>query len=149
MGLQLGWDGHPWPPTPCPIGRHGSGLGLWELRHSGRPARVAPHYPWAWRHGDSLPTQSPACSSSDSQMAVLELWQDWDSPVDGHRLSGAMPKSQQDGFFPWQLPLELRKPRELYKSSRQMEPDRRRQPSRTSAKQIRMAWQPVTAIPKP
>lgn len=84
------------------------------------------------------------CLSNDTP----ELWQDWDSPTDGHRLSGALPKSQWDGFFPQKLPPDLRKPRELYKISCQMEPNSSQQVSQTSAKQIQMAGQPVTAKPK-
>ncbi|KAK2081412.1 hypothetical protein P7K49_040803 [Saguinus oedipus] len=98
------------------------------------------HHSQAWKLSGSLPLYNPACLRFDSQVTRQCSGTTGTAPLmDPGFLEHCLAYSG-NGPLHWQLSLELQKPRELYKSGRQLGLDNRQQPfPNLSQRQIRMA----------
>lgn len=117
-----------------------------ELRRAGRPTPAAPHPAQARKRSDNLSPHKPARPSSDSQATRQSSGATGTARLTTAVFPELCLAHSGDGPLPRQLPPQLRKPRERYKSGRQMESDNRRE-----RHQDRSGWQagPPTAKPKP
>lgn len=145
-GPRPGREGCPQPPAPSPVGPRGSRVRPREPRRAGRPTPAAPHPALARKRSDNLSPHKPARLSSDSQVTRQSSGATGTARLTTAVFPELCLAHSGDGPLPRQLPPQLRKPRERYKSGRQMESDKRRE-----RHQDRSGWQagPRTAKPKP
>lgn len=147
-GPRPGREGCPQPPAPSPVGPRGSRVRPRELSCGvlvDQP-RQPPHPAQARKRSDNLSPHKPARPSSDSQATRQSSGATGTARLTTAVFPELCLAHSGDGPLPRQLPPQLRKPRERYKSGRQMESDNRRE-----RHQDRSGWQagPPTAKPKP
>lgn len=149
VGPRPGLPGRTPPPSLPPQARwvpagRGSGLGSCGVLvdQPGQP----PHPARARKRSDNLSPHKPARLSSDSQVTRQSSGATGTARLTTAVFPELCLAHSGDGPLPRQLPPQLRKPRERYKSGHQMESDNRRE-----RHQDRSGWQagPRTAKPKP
>lgn len=141
-GPGRGVPGHPRHARRVPAGR-GSGLGSYGVLVD--QPRQPPHLARAWKLGDSLPLYSPARPCSDSQVTRQRSGATGTAPLTAAGFPELCLAHSRDAPLARQLPPELWKPGEPYKSGHQMEPENRRHVTipNLSPRHIRMAGRPA------